>query len=264
MSNHDRKGPDSPERDALLEQAWHQASHEQPPSRLDAAIIAAAHEAVRDRDARPQVMRAKPRSWLTRWQPVAAAAAVTGLAFLLVQTLPRDPDVAPSIQVTTPAIEAEQQVLRDPPVLNEKESASSAVNPLAGAGMERDKRAVPAPTATPPAAFARQSGNSVTSHEAVAERATDTAAAEVDQRDAATPSASTGIASGGIAAPASTAKQSAAASMSAADWVARVAALYDSGDTAHAGEALRAFRAAYPDADGYLPESLHLWAKTVE
>ena len=45
---------------------------------------------------------------------------------------------------------------------------------------------------------------------------------------------------------------------------ARVAALHASGDEAGAADALRAFRAAEPHADAYLPESLRDWARTIE
>ena len=75
----------------------------------DAAIIAAAHKSTRGGNEQAQVNRARPpqRSWLTRWQPLAAAAAVAGLAFVLVQSLPRDHDVATSPRMeeraTTPA-----------------------------------------------------------------------------------------------------------------------------------------------------------------
>lgn len=48
-----------------------------------------------------------------------------------------------------------------------------------------------------------------------------------------------------------------------ATWASRVAALHDAGDIAAATAELRAFRAAYPDAEKYLPESLHEWAASV-
>ena len=105
MSNHERESSRSPDGDAALDRAWQQLSDEQPPSALDAAIIAAAHKSIQDRDGQAQVKRAGPpqRSWLTRWQPLAAAAAVAGLAFVLVQSLPRDRDVAPSLRMEEPA-----------------------------------------------------------------------------------------------------------------------------------------------------------------
>jgi hypothetical protein len=237
MSNHDRKGPDTPERDAMLEQAWHQASNEQPPSRLDAAILAAAHEAVENRVAPASIARGRSRSWLTRWQPVAAAAAVTGLAFILVQMLPRERSVAPTLQVEEPAIEAEQKVLARPAVRSEMERPATAVE--------------------------RPSASSV-ANEAVADRAAAGAAAEAEQREVTVPDVSSGAAPARMAVPGNVAEQGAAPAVSAAAWAARVAALYDSGELARATDALREFRAAYPDADRYLSESLREWARTVD
>ena len=85
MSNHERGSSRSPDGDAALDRAWQQLSDEQPPPSLDAAIIAAAHKSIQGRDEHAQVVRARPpyRSWPTRWQPLAAAAAVAGLAFVL-------------------------------------------------------------------------------------------------------------------------------------------------------------------------------------
>ena len=105
MSIHERDSSRSPAGDDALDRAWQQLSDEQPPSALDAAIIAAARKSIQDRDGQAQVKRADPpqRSWLTRWQPLAAAAGVAGLAFVLVQSLPRDRDVGPTLQMEAPA-----------------------------------------------------------------------------------------------------------------------------------------------------------------
>jgi hypothetical protein len=46
-------------------------------------------------------------------------------------------------------------------------------------------------------------------------------------------------------------------------WLQRITALHAAGDIAAAEDALRAFRAAVPDADRYLPESLREWAALV-
>ena len=54
-----------------------------------------------------------------------------------------------------------------------------------------------------------------------------------------------------------------AAPLRAEDRAARIAALYASGDTTGAADALRAFRAADPHADTYLPDSLRDWARTI-
>ena len=62
----------------------------------------------------------------------------------------------------------------------------------------------------------------------------------------------------------SAAKQSVAARPdSPAAWASRIAALHDAGDLAAAEAELREFRAAHPDADGYLPEPVRAWAGSV-
>jgi hypothetical protein len=97
-----------------------------------------------------------------------------------------------------------------------------------------------------------------------AARATATNAVELDRRPEATLKASDGIASAEVAAPAREHRQNDQIPPSAADRAASIAALYASGDMTGAEAALREFRAAIPDADTYLPESLRNWARTVE
>jgi len=100
MSNHDREGLRPSHRDADLARAWREASDEQPPAHLDAAILAAARKSVPDHGEQRNTApgRARSRNWLMRWQPLAAAATVAGLAFVLVQMLPREHDFEPSMQ----------------------------------------------------------------------------------------------------------------------------------------------------------------------
>jgi hypothetical protein len=50
---------------------------------------------------------------------------------------------------------------------------------------------------------------------------------------------------------------------SQAAWASRIVVLHDAGDLAAAAAELRAFRAAYPDADDYLPEAVRAWARSV-
>ena len=60
------------------------------------------------------------------------------------------------------------------------------------------------------------------------------------------------------------AKQSVAARPeSPSAWARRIAALHDAGDLAAAEAELRAFRAAHPDADDYLPQAVRVWATSV-
>jgi len=105
MSNHDREGSRPSRSDADLARAWREASDEQPPLHLDAAIIAAARKSVPVQGDQPNAapVRVQSRNWLLQWQPLAAAAAIAGLAFVLVQVLPRERDFAPSMQQTKSA-----------------------------------------------------------------------------------------------------------------------------------------------------------------
>ena len=66
------------------------------------------------------------------------------------------------------------------------------------------------------------------------------------------------------AAPAARATLQGLAGPQAADaWVARIVDRHAAGDLDAAATDLRAFRAAYPDADSRLPESLREWAASV-
>jgi len=256
MSNHVPEGSRTPAGDDALDRAWQQVSDEQPPPALDTAIIAAAHKSAQGRNERAQVIHASLpyRSWLTRWQPLAAAAAVAGLAFVLVQSLPRDRDVAPSMRkeepVTTPAAVQEQP------------------------GIPSSRDAIKAKTESPPAAaVARESvtaPSSTIDQKSAADTATAMPATELDQRQIAAPEMSGRSASEAAAAPvparttAATAARDNVAPPGAADRAARVTALYAAGDVAGAADSLREFRVVDPGADMYLPESLRDWARTVE
>ncbi len=197
----------------------------------------------------------RSRNWLTRWQPLAAAAGVAGLAFILVQSLPRDRDVAPSIQMEEPvsgptaAPESIAQPARTPGERGECASLPQRLPALKcrtpATDSEHMKRTVPPP---PPvirprpesAAGAMDEGSSAIGSAAM--RAT-----EVDQRQATVPEMSSQAASGAAAAPAR--ERSNEAPLSAEDWAARVVALHASGNVTGAADTLRAFRVADPDAD---------------
>lgn len=227
--------------DAAVDAAWRQAAGEQPPAGVDAAILAAARDAVR-RDAQER-LPARPRRW-ANWQPLAAAAGVIGLSFLLVQMLPRDHLTRPPATLDAP---------RAPVV----ESAPDTLVPEPAAGIARPARVEESasPPAAPPPAAVRPS---VLPPAAPAASATNDAAGTMSaEREAAA-----GVAP--RAALEAAAKQSVAARPeSPAAWASRIAALHDAGDPAAAEAELRAFRAAYPDADGYLPEPVRLWAVSV-
>lgn len=249
MSNHDRDGTQSPGQDTApdgsLARAWRQSSDEQPPPALDAVIIAAAHKAVQDRDAGTTTVPAghRPRTRWMQWQPLAAAASLAGLAFALVQLLPRDRDVVPPIRMEEPT--------PGPASAGEKQTSASPT---------------PAPT-VPQAATEEKRSNAdaaPSAPEATAERTNELHATEADQRGALAPEIMSPATPAAAAAPARARSSDNAAPPSAEDRAASIAALYASGDTTEAAAALRAFRAANPNADKYLPDSLRDWARTVE
>jgi hypothetical protein len=231
MSNREREDPREAEQDAALERAWRDGSTEQPSARVDAAILTAAQKAAAERNRIPVAAPARltPLQRWSRWAPMAAAATVAGLAFVLVQTLPRDPDRAPL-----------------PPAAQE----SAPVAAPAGA---------PPPAATPPASAARQ--------ELSPPRARDTVdPAAPERRSTADVTAAPQVVPGPAAAAARNMAAEAVVDDQALvtdEWVQKIAALHAAGDIAAAEDTLRAFRAAVPDADRYLPESFSEWAASV-
>lgn len=142
--------PDEPRPvDEAVDRSWRAASNEVPGSRIDATILEAAHAEV-NRDLRRPVDAggsAAPRwrSWWTAWQPLAAAATVAGLAFVLVQTMPRDRDVAPPIAVEQAPPEAASESAGAPPAAASAESRDEPPT--------RSRAAAPAPA---PAGIATQ------------------------------------------------------------------------------------------------------------
>jgi hypothetical protein len=239
----DQRRPDAAPADPRLDAAWRAASREEPPSRVDDAILAAARAAVRD--AAPTRPSSAIDPWWRRWQPLAAAAAVTGLAFVLLQSLPRDEPVqAPSV---TP--EARNEDRSPSPA-----SASSPVrSPEADAAPPGQSTTVAAPTASAePVAKARQES-------VLAEQAVGGVAAQATIATDVTP-----VAAERPALPAARATlQGLAGPRSADAWVSQIVDRHAAGDLDAAAADLRAFRAAYPDADSHLPESLRAWAATV-
>jgi len=248
MSDHDREGPRPSTRDDELARAWREASDEQPPLHLDAAIIAAARKSVPVQGDQPNAapVRVQSRNWLLQWQPLAAAAGVVGLAFVLVQMLPRD------------ATDHGQR-----PGIDESVARPERVLVPDGASTQG---AVPAPSNAPasPAMKAETTANETA---ATADAAVASSETRSDRREAMEPEMAGRAATAAAAAPSSSAREQGlgkAASLDAAAWAEKIAALHRSGDIAAAADALRAFRAADPGADTYLPESLREWARTVE
>lgn len=277
MSNHDRHGSRPSNRDVALERAWREASDEQPPAHLDAAILAAAHRSVPDRSKQPHTVavRAQSRNWLTRWQPLAAAATVAGLAFVLVQVLPREHDLAPSLQRQESApVPASAKVQPQNSSARETTDTRQAPSVNATAGL-RERVAVPEqapsksevlapPPPAPPATTAKATASDTAATADTAAALGETSAA---RREAVEPELAGRAATASAAAPVSPARErnlDNAAPLDATAWAAKIVALHASGDVKAAADALRAFRATDPDADTYLPDSLRDWARTVE
>ena len=221
--------------DIAVDGEWRKASREEPRPLVDAAILAAA------RTRRPR---------FATWQPLAAAAAVAGLAFLLVQLLPREREreLEQPIRMESPQPAA---VPRDPaaaPRFREDEPA------------ERDQSA-PKSAVAPP--------------QEPAEAAASRSEAVLEPRQSSRGSLATGALAAGATAPAAAAERAAATAdssslasptleMPPAQWATLIETLYASGDRVAAAAQLRAFRIEQPDADRYLPEALREWASTVE
>ena len=216
--NDDRDLPGPDGQDAAVARAWRRASDEQPPSRLDDAILAAARAAAQPGDAPADAAqhRPRPRSRWLHWQPLLAAASVAGLAFALLQLRPLERDVA----------QAPRAVEQAPVAVGESDGQAPALAP--------PPSFVPAPVTA----------------------AVPTARPPVEESASAKVTALPRTQSLGDEQEPGVADRAARA--------ARVAALHASGDEAGAADALRAFRAAEPHADDYLPESLRDWARTIE
>jgi resuscitation-promoting factor RpfA len=258
MSESERKGPRLPGQDAELRRAWQQVSNEDPPPGLDAAIIEAARRSVLAHDAGVTAVRSGPRTRrrFTKWQPLAAAATVAGLAFVLVQLLPRDRDVPQLIRTeeSAPGLATAKRAPEGPAAGNATSAKVTSADATSADATSAGAAAAPGEVAHAPGPVAAREGQRTTMGvpmpgPAVPVTSPPPASAEASDR---------------ATAPAAERSRDDAASLSAADWTARIAAQYASGDTAGAADALRAFRAADPDADTYLPESLRDWARTVK
>jgi hypothetical protein len=292
MSAHDREDSNPSERDAALERVWREASAEQPPAHLDAALIAAARESVASRRGQPAEpplrsrRRARTTPWPGRWQPLAAAAAVAGLAFVLVPTMmSREEKLAPALQrpeATSVPAAAESQSGAPPaldvtgaretpvpasePEVRRERDVGAADRPL----VQREMPAPPVSAAVPPPPTSTE--GAAADATAPMEQAPEATFGErSDARSKAMEAETAGGAAASAPAPAAapspaTLDQNADDAMvpDAAAWAATIEALHASGDVAAAERELRAFRAVHPNADAYLSERLRDWARAVE
>ena len=137
--SHEDDMPLGPDSDPRFDDAWKKASTAGPPARLDAQIMAAARKSSVQRDESARTRRAQipRRDWLAKWQPLAAAAAVAGLAFLLVPMLPRNHPMAPSIPPTSGSAPAPA-----PAPAESAAQAPQAPHETAGDATRNDARAI--------------------------------------------------------------------------------------------------------------------------
>lgn len=225
MSN-DRHPGGSPGNRAI-DEAWRRASADEPSARVDAAILAAARAAAPAATPGHPVPRSRHGRW-GLWRPMAAAATVAALAFLLVPRTEHQersravPAQRPAPETTAPAAEASAP-------------APAAVAPA------RKSEPMAQRAAAPPAES--QAGS--VSAEAGA------TAARPGVAEAPSPAAATAVA------------DAADGALSPDQWTHRIESLYAAGDLAGAAAALREFRRAYPDADSYVPPALRAWAASV-
>ena len=145
--------PESAERDSGLDRLYRATGREEPPARLDAAILAAAHREV---GARPRSRPHAPR----RWQVPVSIAAVVVLSVSLVTVVreeggeqllhvpppPSMPEVAQSRPPAAPAQPPVAQPAPSAPAGSERQLRPSAAMPdPARAARREDTRADDAP-----------------------------------------------------------------------------------------------------------------------
>ncbi len=121
--------------DPRVDEAWREASREEPAASVDAALLAAAHREV---GAKPQTVGAREaRAARQQWWPLAAAATVAAIAAGVLQLATPD-------QVGAPA---EQAIVSDVPVA---EKAGNAVTPGLGDNLTPPSVAPAPPTVNKP------------------------------------------------------------------------------------------------------------------
>ena len=242
--------------DIAIDGEWRKASREEPRPLVDAAILKAA------RTRRP---------WFATWQPLAAAATVAGLAFLLVQLLPRERELEQPIRMESPqpAAVPTGQTGAAASATTESASEGAAAAPRVPAAAPRLREDEPAERdqSAPKSAVAPS--------QEPAEAAASRSEAALEPRQSSRGSLVHGELAAGATAPAAAAERAAAKAdssslasptpeMPPAQWATLIETLYGSGDPAAAESQLRAFRREHPDADRYLPEALREWASEVD
>jgi hypothetical protein len=169
-----------------------------------------------------------------------AAAAVAGIAFVLVQTLPREPGITTRStsppQAVAPSREAPREAPRELPANLVPKSEPVPPPPVPESNAKPTRREPPLDAETRSAETA--------------------AAAPAAAREE--PAITGGLMSKAAAPQAISADDAIASS------VRRVVELYERGDTDAAAAELRHARTLSPTADDRLPEPLRAWARTVQ
>jgi hypothetical protein len=254
-----------------VSRAYRDASAEQPPAALDAAILAASRRAV----------GAGPRriGWVRRWGSPLAAAAVLVLAVAVVLNLQDEPEIArlkeaeaPAAAPVSPAAEAQVQRYASssaPPAEAKAEPRSGEADrladislkpePPASAPLGKTAEPVPAPAAPAPrfdeALADRADADPAAAAEAPSQ---ETAAGGVQAMIEVAPSPARKRSEEAIAAQAGR-ETSAAVSVSPETVLKTIEALYAQGSTEEADRALRGFCRGYPGHA--LPDSLQRHAR---
>lgn len=225
--------------DPGVDQAWRAAAADEPSAHLDATILAAARAATVRKKSAPTPPAT--RHWWTHWQPLAAAAGVAGLAFTIVQLLPRDAAVP-----AKPSASTEQAIERALPERTESPPPQNAAPAPAPPPARREaaaehptpaKHALPAVPTPPRLPSAGASAREAAGATAEADVSSEQPLRQIDRP--------------------------AAAPVTPEEWARHIETLYVTGDESAAADALQAFRSAYPDADQYLAEALLPWAASV-
>ena len=289
--------------DDIVDAAWRARSREQPPSGVDAAIRAAARRAIASGPAsgRSRKPHSLLRNW--RPFAAVAAVAVLAFGLLRWIPQDQLTAVGPNNEtgrLTSPSLAKERSADRAPMSPSEDDAEDSAGSPslLAQPKSEQKQSAelasdapVELPAAPPPAAATRlphaelnatavapqpapARGDAATdmSHGAPPitarqepqseppesrERYSDTAAnvAKARRLEGESTAMQQGSASSAASAP---------AQREPAAFVHEIEALHAAGVDDRAAEQLRQFRAAYPNADDYLPQDLKAWAASIK
>lgn len=223
--------------DPKLSRAYREASSEQPPAAIDAAILAAAHE--RAAQGRQNALRRKRPAWWN-WMAPASALATLALGISLALLVDRERPETTDKNLVTSAPQRPQNPARA------RESAGAAGHAAPAAAEERKDSTTPAAAARPAEAPAAEA---ISAQPSAKSSARILAAPEAPS-DLAGAAARSGL---GAAAGKLLPLQQATA-RSPEDWLEQIKRLQRAGRSQEAAEQLAEFRKTYP---GYaLPEDL--------